>query len=328
MAGVSPTAVSFVINNKKGVSEKTRKRVKEVIERTNFQPNLNSMRLLLNKSFNISIVIRKTSSPFDDLFYLDVTKGLLEKSKEYGYNIVFTDISVEDGEVILPNIITHKDTDGIVFFQDTEDIVLREVNQLSIPYVIADSHIMENGNHKGLTTVSANYELSAHTAVCHLIDNGHRDIAYIGSSFVHNFYLSTFEGYRKALEKAQVTIQPSWMQINATDEDSACKCARSILGGKQRPTAIFCTTDTFAIGAMKCAKDMGLSIPKDISFIGIDDIFLANYVEPKLTTIKIDKFKIGSLAMELIMDKIEGKEVNSVVVDSDYLIVRDSVMSI
>ena len=325
MAGVSPTAVSFVINNREGVSEETRKRVKEVIERTNFQPSLNSRRLLLNKSFNISIVIRKTSSPFDDLFYLEIAKGLLEKSKEYGYNIVFTDIAMEDGKVVLPDIIKHEDTDGIVFFQDTEEIILNEVNKLNIPYVIADAHNMENGNNNGITTVNANYELSAYTAVCYLIENGHRDIAYISSSFVPNFYLATFDGYRKALEKAQVTIQPSWIQINAVNEESAYNCMKTILENKHKPTAVFCTTDTFAIGAMKCAKDMGFKVPEDISFIGIDDIFLSNYIEPKLSTIKIDKFRMGSLAMELIMDKIQGKKVNSVVVDSDHLVIRESV---
>ena len=163
MAGVSPTAVSFVINNREGVSEETRKRVKEVIERTNFQPSLNSRRLLLNKSFNISIVIRKTSSPFDDLFYLEIAKGLLEKSKEYGYNIVFTDIAMEDGKVVLPDIIKHEDTDGIVFFQDTEEIILNEVNKLNIPYVmLMRNMVMEQ---QWNNTVNANYELSAYTCL-------------------------------------------------------------------------------------------------------------------------------------------------------------------
>ncbi|HOJ09578.1 MAG TPA: LacI family DNA-binding transcriptional regulator [Clostridiales bacterium] len=342
MAGVSPTAVSFVINNREGVSEETRKIVREVLERTNFQPSLNSRRLLLNKSFNISIVIRKTSSPFDDLFYLEIAKGLLEKSKEYGYNIVFTDISIENGRAILPDIIKNEDTDGIVFFQDTEDIILNEINKLDIPYVIADAHnsensassekpdILNNSTSSGasfsdITSVNADYELAAYTAVRYLTSNGHKDIAYISSSFVPNFYLHTFEGYKRALEQAQVSVQPSWIQVNAINEDSAYNCMKAILKSKFKPTAVFCTTDMFAIGAIKCAKDSGYKVPEDISFISIDDIFLANYIEPKLTTIRIDKFKMGTLAMELIIDKIEGKSTESITVDSDNLVIRESV---
>ena len=98
---------------------------------------------------------------------------------------------------------------------------------------------------------------------------------------------------------------------------------KTILENKHKPTAVFCITHI--CNWAKCAKDMGFKVPEDISFIGIDDIFLSNYIEPKLSTIKIDKFRMGSLAMELIMDKIQGKKVNSVVVDSDHLVIRESV---
>ena len=99
----------------------------------------------------------------------------------------------------------------------------------------------------------------------------------------------------------------------------------AILSSKTKPTAVFCNTDTFAIGAIKCANDHGYKVPDDISFIGIDDILLANCITPKLTTIRIDKIKMGTLAMELIANKIKGNEVKSVVVQSDNLIVRESV---
>ena len=95
MANVSPTAVSFVINGKKGVSGETRKNVEEIIKQTNFRPNLNSRRLSSNRSFNIAIIMANKSTPLDDLFYLTITRGVLQKSKEYGYNIVFTDISTD-----------------------------------------------------------------------------------------------------------------------------------------------------------------------------------------------------------------------------------------
>lgn len=321
MAGVSPTAVSFVINNREGVSDETRRRVNEVIERTNFKPSLNSRRLFFKKSFNISIIIRNTSSPFNDLFYFEIAKGLLQKSKEFGYNIVFTDITVKGNEVILPDIIKRNDTDGVIFLQDTEKSVLTEVSRHNIPFVIVDSHSADND----ITCIKADYELSSQTAVKYLIENGHRDIGFIGSSYIPDFYLQAFSGYKNALAELNLPLQPAWIQADATDESSAYKCMERILSCQSVPTAVFCATDMFAIGAIKCAKDKGYNIPSDISFAAIDDILLSRYYEPKLTTIRIDKENMGYLAMEAIVKKIHGEPVASTVVESGNLIIRDSV---
>lgn len=321
MAGVSPTAVSFVINNKEGVSEKTRRKVNEVIERTDFRPSLNSRRLFFKKSFNIALIIRNSASPFDNLFYFEIAKGLLEKSKEFGYNIVFSDISIENNNIILPDIIKFNDTDGIIFLQDTESIILNEIDRLGIPYVVIDAHSINSD----ITSVNADYELSCYTATKFLIENGHKEIAFIGSSFIPEFYLQAFTGFKKALDEIQISIPSSWIQIDAKDEISSYQCMGKILQNPRMPTAIFCSGDIFAIGAIKYAKDNGYRVPEDISFIAVDDILLSRYVEPKLTTVRIDKEKMGRLAMELIIRKIGGEPAQSVIVESDNIIVRGTV---
>ncbi len=322
MAGVSPTTVSFVINNKSGISEETKKKVNEVIERTNFKPSVNSRRLFFKKSFNISIVMRQTSSPFEDLFYFEIVRSILTKSKEYGYNIVFTEISMRENTVVLPQIIELKDTDGVIFLQDTENAILSRIEKLEIPYVVVDAHSTSSG----VTSVRADYALSALTAVRLLLEHGHRDIAFISSSFIPEFYLQVFGGYRQALEEKNISIPSSWIQADAYDEPSSYKSMERILNGNHCPTAVFCATDILAIGAMKCCKDMGYKLPQDISFIAIDDIFLSTYIEPKLTTVKIDTFMMGSLAMELVMKKINGEPAESAVVKSDHIVLRDSVV--
>ena len=159
-----------------------------------------------------------------------------------------------------------------------------------------------------------------------MIDNGHRNIAFIGSSYIPEYYIQAFTGYKKALEEIQVSIPSNWIQINAKDEESSYECMANILRSNNSvPTAVFCAGDIFAIGAIRCAKEFGYKVPDDISFVGIDDIILSRYVEPKLTTVKIDKALMGSLAMELIVKKINGEQVKSEIVESDNLIIRDSV---
>lgn len=324
MADVSPTVVSFVINNKPGVNENTRKKVSQIIEETNFKPSLSSRRLILKKSFNISIIIKKDSSPFNNLFYFEIAQGLLEESKAYGYNIVFTDIHTVGNKFKLPDIIEQKDTDGIIFFQDTDIAVLNEIESLGIPFVVIDAH-PDNGAY---TCIRADYETSAYTATNHLIENGHSKIAFISSSFVPNFYTQVFSGYKRALDSNNISIPLSWIQIDAMDEDSAYNCMKKILQTEKKPSAVFCSTDMFAASAIRCVKENGYRVPEDISFIGIDDIILSRYIEPRLTTVRIDKTMMGSLAMELLVKKIDGNKVESITVNSDNIIIRDSVKDI
>ena len=113
MAGVSVTAVSFVLNDKPGVSAETRKKVQKIIQETGFRPNLNSKKLLLNKSFNISLMINSFSSPFEDLFYFEITRGILNRSRKYNYNIVMSKPVMAQSE--LPDIVYSGDTDGMIF---------------------------------------------------------------------------------------------------------------------------------------------------------------------------------------------------------------------
>lgn len=321
IANVSPTAVSFVINNKSGVSEDTRKRVNEAIQLTNFTPSVNSRRLFFKKSFNISIVIRKTSSPFDDLFYFEIARGLLERSKIYGYNIVFTDVNIENNNVILPDIIKQNDTDGVIFLQDTDNSIIKEIDKKNIPYVVVDAHSVPDS----ITVVAADYELSSYTAVKYLISSGHRKIAFIGSSFIPEFHMQAFGGYKRALDGINASIPFSWIQSHAIDEITSYKCMENILKSSSLPTAVFCSTDVFAIGAIKCVKDRGLGVPVDMSFTSIDDILLSRYFEPKLTTVRIDMPAMGEIAMDQIIKKINQEPVKSITVKSDNLIIRDSV---
>lgn len=321
MTGFSPTVVSFVINNKEGVNEQTRKKILDVIEKNNFKPNLSSRRLILKKSFNVSIVIKKLSSPFNNLFYFEIAQGLLDKSKEYGYNIVFTDIPQTSSGFVLPDIIEQKDTDGVIFFEDIDRMVLNELEKRSIPFVIIDAH----ADTDLFTCIKADYEVSAYTATSYLIKCGHKDIAFISSSYMSNFYTQIFSGFKKALDENGLSIPSSWIQMNALDEKTSYECMNRILGTQDKPTAIFCATDMFAISAMKCVRERGFKVPEDVSFVSIDDILMAKYVDPPLTTIRIDKEAMGYLAMEMIIKKINGEQPTSSIVPSDQLIIRDSV---
>ncbi len=321
MAGVSVTAVSFVLNDKPGVSDSTRKKIQQIIDETGFKPNLTSKKLLLNKSFNICLMINSFSSPFEDLFYFEITRGILNQSRKYRYNIVISKPVMSRSE--LPDMVYSGDTDGMIFMQDISSNLMDKAIASGIPFVVVDSH---SSNTK-ITSINPDYCRAAYAATNYLIEHGHQDIAMIGSKTVPDFYSQTLSGFKSAMREHGLTPDPFFSGIAASNEDTAYEAAKQLFAGEKKPTAVLCTVDSFAIGAMRCAKDMNLAIPHDVSFIGIDDILLSRYIEPRLTTIGIDKVKMGALAMDMLFQKIKGKKTESVLLPME-LIVRDSVQDL
>ena len=320
-AGVSVTAVSFVLNNKPGVSESTRERVQKIIDETDFKPNLNSKKLVMNKSFNICLMMNPYSSPFEDLFYFEITRGIINRSMKCNYNVIISRPIMAQSE--LPDLIYSGDADGMIFMQDISQALIDKANKSGVPFLVVDSH----SNNEGVTSINPDYKKATFDATNYLIDKGHKDIAIIASSVVPDFYTQTISGYNEAMGMHNLSPNPDYCYISATNEETAYIAAKKLFKRKKRPTAILCTVDTFAIGVIKCAKAMNISIPDDVSIMGIDDILLSNYIDPKLTTIGIDKEGMGHLAMDMIIQKIKGKNIESVLLPMQ-LVERDSVKKI
>ncbi|MBP3579810.1 MAG: LacI family DNA-binding transcriptional regulator [Clostridia bacterium] len=320
-AGVSVTAVSFVLNNKAGVSNETRKRVQDIIKETDFKPSLSSKKLVLNKSFNICLMMNAFSSPFEDLFYFEITRGIINRSMKCNYNVIISKPILSQSE--LPDLIYSGDADGIIFMQDISPALIDKANSCGVPFLIVDSH----SSNENVTSINPDYKKAAYDATSYLIRHGHTDIAIIASKVVSDFYNQTLSGFSEAMGEHNLMINPHFCNISATGEDSAYEEAKKLFMLEKRPSAVLCTVDSFAIGVMRCAKDMNLSIPEDVSIIGIDDILLSRYIEPKLTTIGIDKEGMGTLAMDMIVQKIKGKKVESILLPMQ-LIERDSVNTI
>ena len=315
MAGVSVTAVSFVLNDKPGVSEATREKVKKIIKETGFRPNLSSKKLVEGKSYNICLMLHKGSSPFDDLFYYEIMRGLLEESRKHGYNVIISRASRRDND--LPDVAYSGDVDGIVYLQNISEDLFERTTVTGLPFVVIDSHSGDGRT----TSITPDYKSAVFTAAGYLSDKGHSKIAMFSTDAVPDFYTATLEGFAAAKERYGFA---SCANTVVRREAEAYEAAKALFASSERPTALLCTVDTFAIGAMRAAKDMGLSVPHDVSVIGIDDILLSRYVEPPLTTVGVDKVKIGELAMDMLLKKINGESVESVLLSME-LVERESV---
>lgn len=323
IAGVSPSAVSFVLNNRVGVSEATRKKVLDIISETQFTPNRSSRRLSLKKSFNICLAINTASSPFIDLFYFDIARGIVDASTSCDYNLILSQLNYsKSGKKHVPSSVKNRDADGVIFLQDTPDAILKETAAMQIPFILVDAELKANETH---TTVNLDSEWSCQVATNYLIKNGHRDIGFITSSYLPRYYNQTVTGFSKAMTDNKLKIRKPWIFSEAKDEITAYKGMAQILRTRQRPTAVVCAGDRYAIGAIRCVQEKGLSVPEDISFIGMDNIILSSYITPPLTTISFNAFEMGKTAFELLMKKINGEAVDSIIFPSGSIIERSSV---
>lgn len=320
LAKVSPSAVSIVLNNRPGVSEETRKKVLEIIEQLGYAPNPNSRRLLFHKTNNIAILFPRSASPLEHSFYSEINTAVLRECEINGYNLIFSSFSTKNDKVQFPDLIKACDVDGVIFYGDVNPAVLNALAKYELPHILIDNHTLL----PDVLCVSADYHHAAEVAVRYLMDLGHRDIAYIGNSAQTDFGAQTLSGYQKALTAGQITAPKEWLQCDASCEESAYRCMESILACAQRPTAIACGADIYAIGAIQCIKDHGFQVPQDFSVAGIDDILLSRYTDPTITTVKIDKGEIGRTAVRLLIQAIGGEPVHGIAIRSDQLIPRKS----
>ncbi|MCL2774511.1 MAG: LacI family transcriptional regulator [Oscillospiraceae bacterium] len=321
MAGVSKASVSYVMNGKGSVGETTRKKILEIIKETNYTPNQNSRRLSNGKNYMITVASPDETSPFDNLFYLDITKAVLEKCKECGYSLSICSLSDDDK---IPPEFLGGSTDGVIFFQSGALNILHELERQKVPFVIADAYNAEPRH----TTITTDNEFFTETALKYLISKGHTDIALITSQYLPEYYFQTCNAYRHVISEINQNIPIEWIQSEAADEASAYECMARIIDSEHIPTAVFCADDIFAVGAIKCASERGYKIPDYISFMGIDDILISSYINPPLTTINIDKKEMGYISFDLLFSMMKGETAESVKIKTYKLMERASVKDI
>jgi len=324
LAGVSPTAVSFALNGKDGISPDTRRRILSIMQQVNYQPGKQSVlrqrpAIRLNR---IAVIFRKDIQPVDMLFYTELNTSVMKACAARGIDLLVTQMHIEDGKPKLPNSLFCGDVDGILVYGDISRTYLEHIKTLGIPVVELDS----SRSYDGQVAVRVNYRRAAYLATMHLIEGKHRDIAYIGNEELHDFNLQVFSGFQDAISSVRYPLDLSRVQLNVRDEETVCRAVDTLLASAVRPTAIFCATDLYAIYAMRYLQQKGLRIPEDISIIGIDDIELSAFTSPALTTVRVDREELGKIGFELLMDCIAGEQGKSLSLEPAQLIQRGSTM--
>jgi len=302
MAGVSTTAVSFVLNNRPGVSDATRQKVQEIIRETSFIPNVHTRRLNLGKSFTIHVVLKQYAYGLYNQFALETLSGVFKEGKSLGYSIIFTlvDEHMECEQLI--ESVRSKDCDGIILNQIDDPVLLNQLQREKIPFVCVDAHLSADSQ---LPMVEVDYYDAAYQAARYLYDHGHRDIGFVGPETPAEHCANTFRGFTDCLQERGLPCNPQWVAKIPFSQASTEEAVDKMLELDKLPTALLCSCDAVAIDVINRAKARGIRIPEDISVIGIDDLLVSRYLDPALSTMTFDKELLGAKAMELLYQIIQ-----------------------
>jgi len=303
-AGVSIATVSRVVNGIPGqYNEKTKKRVMQIIEKLNYQPNAIARSLRNRKTHTIGFVV-----PGLQPFFAEILEGVQSVARKKGYSTVLcnTDYDPKQEEAYVVNLLERR-VDGVIFTSGVmRDEHILKLKEEGIPIVLIEK-FMESSDIPAI--VIDNFS-AAKKAVKHLLGLGYKNIGYISAPLELVPLRERFEGYKQALLESQIPYDPSIVYIEKTikkeDLRSGYKIMEKILHQGNFPRAFFIVSDTLAIGAIKAIKDFGMRVPADIAIVGFDDIDIASFSDPPLTTMAQPKYEMGVKGMEMLIKVMNG----------------------
>ncbi|RLL40578.1 LacI family transcriptional regulator [Oceanobacillus piezotolerans] len=316
-AGVSTATVSRVLNNSESVKEKTRIRVEQAIRELNYEPSVLGRNLRNSESRLLLVLIPSISNPF----YTEIINGIEDTAISRGYNILLCETdSNPKREAIYFNMIRNRLADGIILMDPT-------VNRKNL-YDLASRHPIvqcsEFDERGEISYVTIDNELAAYQAVKHLIKLGNKKIALINTDEKFLYARERRRGYEKALKEFDLPINSKWIrETERVHFEGGQQAMRSLLNELDKPNAVFSVSDVLAIGALKEIQLQGLKVPEEIAVVGFDKISFSNMTNPTLTTIAQPMYKMGCMSATMIINKIRGKEVESLILDHE-LIIRES----
>lgn len=306
-AGVSITTVSNVVHNRTNrVSPERVAKIWEIIERRNYVPSMTARTLAKDDSCIIGVITHLTlqniGSTMSDPFLSSFVEGIERRTREEGYFMMIR--SVEDSQA-LESLSRSWRLSGVILTGMFQDEFFEYTRNLNIPFVLIDSYI----DFPDVYNVGLEDEKGAYIATKHLLENGHRIIAFASPSIrVGGVVEKRFQGYRRALEEYGIAFDPSLVFTQEITVEEGCKLGH-VLSEKKEITGIVASADILAAGIMAGLREKGVSVPQDKSIVGFDDNFLCRLTNPRLTTIHQDVDQKGILAMNMLLAQMRNETV-------------------
>ncbi|MBS1797113.1 MAG: LacI family DNA-binding transcriptional regulator [Acidobacteria bacterium] len=313
-SGVAMMTVSRVVNGTGYVSEETHRRVMEVVDELNYRPNGAARSLKRQRTETVGLVLGDLSNPYSTVLANSVREHLAVRG--YSLFICISEQSAQEDITAFNSLVDHN-ADGIIVATRSNtggDKRLEAIADSGVPVVV----VGRDFRHKTVDFVSADNLTGGFEATQHLIDLGHKRIAFLGGNYESRNSLKRLQGYLNALrlhgieaDKRLITgsRETSSRVPGYSTEKMGYEGMKRLLSLPDRPTAVFARNDFTAVGAMLAIKEAGLTIPQDIAIVGFDDTPLALHTMPALTTVRQPVGLQGQLAAEMLLNRISAKKV-------------------
>ncbi|MFP4638133.1 MAG: LacI family DNA-binding transcriptional regulator [Spirochaetaceae bacterium] len=297
-AGVSASTVSHIINNTRYVSADLTERVMQAIEELEYRPYGLARSLRTKHSHTLGVLIPDNTNPY----FAEVARLLEDECFDRGYNVIICNTEQDPKkELIYLRLLTEKAADGIVFVSTGDDAeAIDALGRQRITSVLVDRDIPE----LDLDKVVSDNETGAYVATRHLLDLRHRRIACIAGPSGIASTEERLSGYRRAMEEAGLEGRVLYGDFQV---ESGYHAFRRLRAEGSLPTAVFASNDLMAMGVLHGAAEYGIAVPRELSVVGFDDIQLASYAVPSLTTVRQAKQRIVAEAVQLLLGRVDGE---------------------
>ncbi len=318
LAEVSHSTVSRALQNSPLVNAQTAEKIRQIAHESGYRASAVARGLVTQRTRTIGLVVTTVADPFAS----EVVSGVEQAANDRGYAVFLADSNADpEREKKVVQSFAERRVDGIIVTSSRVGaLYLPLLSEMMVPIVLV------NDQHPGAfahSVMIGNLE-GSREAARHLVGLGHRRIAYLGDQFGYQSDIERFAGYREALDAADIPFLPELVVHGDGKPEAAVLAMDKLLALPNRPTAVCCYNDMSALGAMRSIRLHGLRVPEDISVVGFDDLFLASYTQPMLTTVRQPMRRMGQLAMESLFKLMSGEESAIRIKVEAELIVRES----
>jgi len=325
IAGVSRATVSYVLNGltegRVPISDETRQRVLDAIEELGYEPDARAQALRSGETKTIALIIPDLRNPH----FCEYATGIEEAARASGYHLLLSSTTLNDEYAVdIFKDLARRRFDGLILASSF--ILESNEAQATLAYIRKRGlPIVELSENYGVDSVAADYREATKEVMSYLLSLGHRRIGLIYGVGGHELAEDRLQPYRASLDAAGIPVEAGLMvECGPTIEDGY-QAAKELLEPTSRPTAIIAINDLLAMGALRAASDLGLHVPNDLSLVGYDDIPMANYLVPRLTTVTKDAHASGTKAFEVLMARMQNPDLPPQIIHSPAkLIIRES----
>ncbi|EGQ8014180.1 substrate-binding domain-containing protein [Vibrio cholerae] len=321
LAGVSTSTVSHVINKSRFVSDEIAERVNNAAQQLNYAPSALARSLKMNRTKTIGMLVTTSTNPF----FGEVVKGVERSCYHQGYNLILCNTEGDNQRMKASiNTLLQKRVDGLLLMCSTLEGERLDVfdRYPDIPIVVMDWGPILFASDK----IQDNSLQGGYMAAKHLIECGHKEIGCITGPLIRHQAQMRYEGYKRALAEAGIAINPDWIVESDFECEGGYQAFEKLYERGKLPSALFVCNDMMAMGVIQAANQRGLRIPDDLSLSGYDDVHIAKFMTPALTTIHQPKYRLGKAAVDTLLYRLENPDTTAQVVQLEpTLVVRNSV---